>query len=385
MKKSLLIALLALALPLWGQETQPATQPEAEEEAKETPTVEELAGKLEALTEAFTESRNSLEILNRLRIAGYIQAEYVHSDASQNQLTGPTATRNLDTFRVRRGRINFQYQFLPTGRFVLQPDLSSSGVALRDAYIEIAEPWTSWRHTATVGQFKWPFGYEVRQSSRDREMPERTLVVRTLFPGERDRGLQMSGAGFGERFNYRIGVFNGNGTSTDRDLNKRKDIVGRVGVNLGALDLGVSGYNGAEIVPLASTGNPPLQGEFEKDRWGIDVQWVTPLPGLGVRGEYIRGTQPPNANAGASARTADVDGWYVYLVQNLGTKHQFVLRADQYDPNVDTDNNSTRTLGGSYIFHYDPNIKVMFAYEQPRLENNDPDDDLATIRVQYTF
>lgn len=358
MKKLLLIALLAL--PVLAQEEPPAEQ----EPAKETPTIEELAGKLDALTEAFTESRNSLEILNRLRIAGYIQAEHVH-------------TETLDTFRVRRGRINFQYQFLPTGRFVLQPDLSSSGVALRDAYVEISEPWTMWKHTATVGQFKWPFGFEVRQSSRDREMPERTLVVRTLFPGERDRGVQLSGAGFGERFNYRVGVFNGNGTTGDRDTNKRKDIVGRVGASFGALDLGVSGYNGRDTVGTL--------GEFEKDRYGIDVQWVTPLPGLGVRGEYIRGTQPPNANAGANARTADVDGWYVYVIQNIGTKHQLVLRADQYDPNVDTVNNATRTIGGAYIFHYDPNIKVMFAYEQPRLEVNDPDDDAATVRVQYTF
>lgn len=349
MKKSLLIALLALALPLMAQETQP----EAEEPTRETPTVEELAGKLEALTEAFTESRNGLEVLSRLRIAGYVQAEYVHSDA-------------LSTFRVRRGRINFQYQFLPTGRVVIQPDLSSSGVALRDAYIEIAEPWTSWKHTATVGQFKWPFGFEVRQSSRDREMPERTLVIRTLFPGERDRGVQLSGAGFNERFNYRLGVFNGNGTSTDRDTNRRKDLVGRIGGSFGPLDVGVSGYNGREVLSGA---------EFEKDRWGVDAQWVTPLPGLGVRGEYIRGKQ-----AGA-----DVDGWYVYLIQNVGTKHQFVLRADQYDPNTDRDDNATRTLGGAYIYHYDPNIKVMFAYEQPRLEIADPDDDLATIRVQYTF
>jgi hypothetical protein len=104
-----------------------------------------------------------------------------------------------------------------------------------------------------------------------------------------------------------------------------------------------------------------------------------------VKAEYLRGTQPPAANAGPSARAADVDGYLVYLVQNVGTKHQFVLRVDEYDPNSDVSGNATRTIGGAYIHHWDANIKVMFVYEQPKLETNDPDDDLVTIRMQYSF
>jgi hypothetical protein len=377
MKLKSFVAAIALAANAFAQEEPPA------------PAEEDLAGRIESLVEAFTETRNTVEALNRLRIAGYVQAEYVSNEASANRVTGVNATQHQDTFRVRRGRLNFQYQLAPTSRIVIQPDLSSSGVALRDAYLELSEPWTAWRNTLTAGQFKWPFGFEVRQSSRDREMPERTLVIRTLFPGERDRGVQLSGNGFAERFNYRVGVFNGNGTTTDRDLNKRKDVVARVGASLGALDFGLSGYNGRELVPLGTTGNPIPQGEFEKDRYGVDVQWITPVPGLGVRGEFIRGTQPPANNAGATARTADVEGWYVYAIQNLGTRHQFVLRVDEYDPNVDRDDVdaalSTRTIGGSYIFHWDANIKAMLAYESPARQRRDVDDDQLTVRLQFSF
>lgn len=359
----------------------PSTDQEVE---PEVPSAEELAGRIESISEAFTEARNTLDALNRLRITGYIQAQYVQSDASTDTLTGTGATSgNLDTFSVRRGRVAFQYQFLPTSRLVLQPDFTGAGVALRDAYVELTEPWTTWRNTLTAGQFKVPFGFEVRQSSRDREMPERTLVIRTLFPGERDRGAMLNGTGLLERFNYRIGVVNGNGTAQATDLNKRKDVVGRVGANLGPFDVGVSGYRGREIVPV--TTSPLRQGEFDKDRYGIDAQWITPVEGLGVRGEYITGTQPPNPNQGATATDADVDGWYLGVIQNLGTRHQFVFRIDEFDPNTDVGNNATRTIGGSYIFHWDANSKIMFAYEQPKRESADPDDDVFTLRYQFAF
>jgi hypothetical protein len=319
--------------------------------------------------------RSLLESLTRLRINGYIQAEYVHSDG---------ADEDLDTFRVRRGRINFAYQFAPTGRIVFQPDFSSSGVTTKDAFVEIIEPWTSWRHTATLGQFKVPFGYELPQSPRDREMPESTLAIRTLFPGEWDRGLMIGATGIGERFHYRVGVVNGNGIAGDKDNNSRKDFVARAGASLGPLDVALSGYRGEDLVSVAPAGTTPLDREFPKDRLGIDAQWTTPLRGLGLRAEYLQGTQPPAPNSGAAARETDVDGWSILAVQNLGPKHQLVLRADRFDPDTDHDGDATLTAGGAYSYLWDANTKFVLAYEQPRLEDSDPDN-VVTIRVQYAF
>lgn len=271
----------------------------------------------------------------------------------------------------------------PTSRFVLQPDITSSGVTLKDGYVELTEPWTTWHHTLTAGQFNWPFGFEIMYSSSSREMPERSLVVRTLFPGERDRGVMLSGQGLAERFHYRAAIVNGTGTTQSFDYNKRKDFVGRTGYSFGAVDVAVSAYRGSELVSL---GGLTAGRSFDKQREGIDVQWITPLPGLGVRGEYIRGVQPPSPGAPvATARAADVEGWYAYAIQNIGTRHQFVVRADEYDPDADLPGNATRTIGGSYIFHWDANSKVMLAYEQPRLEMNDPDDDVWTLRYQFSF
>lgn len=315
---------------------------------------QEVTARQEAQPEAPPEMKKVLDALSKLKISGYLQGQYVNDDASRDQ------------FSVRRARLKFTYQATPTARFVLQPDIASSGVTLKDGYVELIEPWTTWKHTLTAGQFNWPFGFEIGYSSSAREMPERSRVIRTLFPGERDRGVMLSGRGLQERFKYRVAVVNGNGTTGNADTNDRKDVVGRVGYSFGALDVGASVYRGSDLV----SGR-----ELDKQRQGLDFQWATPLAGLGVRGEYITGKQTG----------ADVDGWYFYAIQNIGTRHQLVARIDEYDPNTDVDDNATLTIGGSYVFHWDKHSKVMLAYERPKLEGNDPDDNVFTVRYQYAF
>jgi hypothetical protein len=330
--------------------------------------------------EAFTEMRNLLEHLNRLKVTGYLQAQYLHDQRSANELSGPAATRNADQFSVRRARLKFTYQFGPRSRFVLQPDITSSGVTLKDGYVELTEPWTSWKHTLTAGQFNWPFGFEIMYSSSAREVPERSRMVRTLFPGERDRGVMLSGLGLNERLSYRVAVVNGTGTSQSFDFNKRKDVVGRLGYSFGVVDVGASLYRGSDLVATSTNAKGV---EFDKERQGIDVQWATPLPGLGLRGEYITGRQAPSSGTSRTA-SQDVSGWYFYAIQNVGTRHQFVVRADQYDPDTDADN-SVRTFNPSYIFHWDAHSKVMASYELIETQANDPDDNVFTLRYQYSF
>lgn len=331
-----------------------------------------------------------VDALSRMKLSGYIQAQYVNDETSENSLSGPSATRNRDQFSIRRGRIKFTYQFAKTSRFVIQPDITSSGVTLKDGFVEFTEPWTQWHHTLTAGQFNWPFGFEIGYSSSDREVPERSRVVRTLFPGERDRGVQISGLGLQHRFTYKVAIVNGTGTSQSFDFNKRKDLVGRAGGKFGPVNVGLSVYRGSELVSVA-TNTTGL--EFDKQREGIDFQWVTPLRGLAIRGEYIRGVQPPAPGAAAaSAIAADVEGYYLYAIQNLGKRHQFALRYDSYDPDAGNVLSNTAanakvdTLGGSYIFHWDAHSKVMFAYEKPETQGfSDPDDNVFTLRYQFKF
>lgn len=373
-----MLATIALASPISAEPAVTIEKADIEEAAAaaddQHPPSEEQSG--------VAELRKAIEVLNRMKFSGYLQAQYVHDERSRNETTSPTATRNFDQFSIRRGRVKFTYQLGKTSRFVLQPDVTTSGVVLKDGYVEFREPWTSWKHTLTAGQFNWPFGFEIMYSSSSREMPERSRVIRTLFPGERDRGVMLSGLGLADRLTYRVAIVNGTGTVQSFDYNKRKDFVGRLGYTVGPVGVGLSTYRGSELVSLSGLA---AGREFDKERDGVEFQWTTPVPGLGLRGEYIRGVQPPIQGASSISEAADVDGWYLYAIQNLGKRHQFAVRVDEYDPNVDVGGNATRTIGGSYIFHWDAHSKVMLAYEEPKEQRNDPDDNVWTVRYQYSF
>lgn len=331
---------------------------------------------------AAAQEANVAEALRNLKITGYLQAQYVDDESSESSLGGSSGTRNRDQFSVRRGRVKFTYQATPTSRFVLQPDVSSSGVSLKEGYVELAEPWTRWKHTLTAGQFGWPFGFENVYSSSAREVPEHSRVVRTLFPGEYDRGVMLSGRTPNQRVNYRVAVVNGTGTARSDDLNERKDVVGRLGYSFGAFSAGASIYRGSDLIATSTNAGGV---EFDKQRQGVDFQWTTPFRGLTLRGEYITGRQAPAAGT-ARRDSFDVEGWYVYAIQNIGKRHQFAVRVDDYDPDTSARDDAIRTINPSYIFHWDAHSKIMASYEFIGTQGgSDPDDDLFTLRYQFSF
>ena len=149
--------------------------------------------------------------------------------------------RETNRFYVRRGRLKTTYVGT-LSEYVLQFDATGDGLALRDAeasfHITNENPWfpsaTEWELKLTMGQFKIPFGFEVLQSSSDREMMERAAVIRALYPGERDRGFRLQY--LYDVFRLQAAVFNGNFTNDadhgSYDQSSWKDVAGRVGVDL---------------------------------------------------------------------------------------------------------------------------------------------------------
>ena len=71
------------------------------------------------------------------------------------------------------------------------------------------------------------------QSSSDREIPERSRVIRAFLPDERDRGAKFAGEFLKGMVNVNVGVFDGDGIFNQgfvgADNDKEKDIIGRAG------------------------------------------------------------------------------------------------------------------------------------------------------------
>jgi hypothetical protein len=394
----------ALAQPA---ETQPATgtPPSTEAAPAEppvTPSIDErqttTEGKVTSLEEQYAETRNDVSALKKLKFSGYAQARYEARQSLNEEGVG-----GFNRFGVRRGRLKATY----TGdlaQFVLQIDAVPTGVSLRDAEATLFIPGTKQNLSLTVGQMKWPFGYEGPLSSSDREFPERSQVVRAFLPGERDRGAKFNGR-FG-LIRVSAGIFDGNGTNntgfigTDND--KEKDIVGRVGFDKKWISGGVSGWYGNTLGRRPEPNPDPTREAYPRSRFGADIQLyldLLPVGGTALKGEYIVGKT--YQRGGVEQLDVPASGWWLLLVQNVGLSNAVALRYDSFDPEHGRaasesgtrlgTNNPIGTLGIAAIHYFGESLKITAAYELPMTATaeggavEDPKDNLFTLQLQARF
>ena len=380
------------------------------QEAQETP--------LDTLTRAVSKLQEDLAILKKIKISGYIQAQFQVADsAGVPSFAGGNFGANVDKrFAVRRGRIKFTYDNRLT-QYVLQFDANQTDIRTKEAYVKITEPWLQ-AVSVQLGLFDVPFGYEAPFSSSSLESPERGRMSQTLLPNENDIGgmltFQMPKT---SKFNFlkiEAGMFNGtNGKGSDFDF--QKDFISRLSINKVSKSekyrygIGASYYDGGirqgnnivyEDIDVLANGNTGFllkdsitvkpKGKIAKRQYmGVDAQISFDFP-FGIttlKGEYITGIQPSvsgsTTSAGSDPGAVDTyirsfDGAYFYFIQNImQSKHQLVVKYDWYDPNTKvagdeigksgskltkTDLKYT-TLGLGYNYKWDNNVKITFYYD----------------------
>ncbi|MDI6803789.1 MAG: porin [Bacteroidota bacterium] len=383
--------------------------------------VEEIKGALQSVTETVIDLKNTLDALKKIKISGYIQAQFQSADtAGINSYSGGNFPVNVKSrFQVRRGRVKFMYDQDIT-QYVLQIDVTQNGVGIKDAYATIKEPWLQ-TFSFTAGVFDRPFGFEISYSSNMREAPERSRLFQTLFPGERELGVKIEAAperGVLSFLNLKAGLFNGvlpNANENDRN----KDFIGRVGFLLPfrdenfEIDGGFSLYTG-NVTNTSKyfyefNGSSPIKNfkvdssttnagkGFAREYYAFDTQLYYDLPiigGLSIKGEYITGIQPATKSYNSfyypsttdpnpSLYQRNFNGWYINYTQNIGLSHQFVLKYDVFDPNSNVKGNDIglpgsnllasdikySTLGVGWVYHWDSNIKFLVYYDSVNNEH----------------
>jgi hypothetical protein len=155
---------------------------------------------------------------------------------------------------------------------------------VNDAFVEY---YLNDHATMRVGQFIKPFGFDIQQSSAERESPERGIFAGYFFPGQRDRGVMLFGdLNFTSLKNvqYFIGAFNGNRFFADN--NRQANYVMRLRklFDRPKLAVGVSAQFGKQILP------PGVVGNNDENLIGFDLQYVRGR--LGLRGEFVAGNTP---------------------------------------------------------------------------------------------
>ncbi|MEW5790814.1 MAG: porin [Pseudomonadota bacterium] len=232
-----------------------------------------------------------------VKVNGYIQSDY---------RSGQTATADQQEFNMRRARVGISgkvNELIGYG-VVLQGD-NTNNTIFRDMFATLNfNPLAK----VTVGQFKYEFDLEGRESSADRPFMDRATVTNIVAGGTsgdfRDKGVQLSGAmdmgGMGA--GYAVGVWNGNGGTTTSNPQDNNNAL------MYTANLFVSPMAGTKINAGYMNNNGYTAGSVASDYRAWTVGAAYDVGPLFARAEYYNGKRE---NMAGVVPTEDVKGWYL--------------------------------------------------------------------------
>jgi len=433
--KKIIVAIMGLCFGIANAQevTKDSIKPISIDSLKET--VNDHSMKLAGYEERFSGLESVVNELSKIKISGYIQAQYEmydywSSDGSQHGIPATGTSYEDNSFYIRRARIKFTYKPVDGVNFVLQPNFEVHQVTLKDAYVQLNDRWLN-IFSLWVGQFNRPT-YEIEYSSASREFAERTLMTRTLYPTERDQGAKLE-ADFDTNYNVplklQFAVLNGNFgegalANQAKDVDNGKDVMARAvysfkmpSKGLG-IDFGGHTYLGKTTV-IAQTNpatvfsdvnnnlfTPSVGEQFKKELFGTEMQvYYDFLGGMSLKGEYIRGTYSGTTNAAQvnslfnANKIRNVEGYYISFVKNVGKFNTASLRYDVFDPNTKLSGDAVKTKDDlkyntwtfAWQYFFNDNIKIMACYVMPINEKSqnagadykiDKHDNIFTLRLQ---
>ncbi len=231
---------------------------------------------------------------------------------------------------------------------------------VNDAFVEY---YLNDHATVRVGQFIKPFGFDIQQSSAERESPERGVFAGYFFPGQRDRGVMLFGdlnfTGV-KNVHYFIGAFNGNRFFADNNRQANYVVRMRKLFDRPRLAVGVSAQRGKQILPPGVTGNN------DENLVGIDFQYVRGR--FGLRGEFVAGNTPSTL-LGIEPEFADAfrpgvksAGGAVFATWRLTDKDHVYARYDQFNRDPGTGYN-VRAFNFGYLRYLGEMTRIGVDYQ----------------------
>ena len=370
--------------------------------------------------------------LKNLKITGWVQTQYqwTQTPGAKTFDGGDFITNSNNRFMIRRGRFKLTYT-KGLVQSVVQINATERGVNLVEYYGKLTAPWMT-SLSLTAGVMNRPFGFEIQQSSADRETPERARFTQILLPNERDLGAMISfQPEKGKKFyglKVDAGMYDGTGIAVPGtgslnsagvvEFDQYKDFIGRahykrqafkeqltIGVGLSSY-YGGNAYQNNRVFELATdasgssywmlqdTTSQSFKGKrAPRHYYGGDLQLSlkSKIGTTTVRTEYITGSQPGLTDDSRSpialpskpdTYIRNFNGGYTYLIQRIGaTKHELALKYEWYDPNTSVDYNAIKNspllgkaelkytmLGLGYNFYINENCKLMVYYNMVKNE-----------------
>jgi hypothetical protein len=330
-----------------------------------------------------------------LEISNRVQMRYTHEDPDEAvTLAGTTAPGDSrGSFRLRRVKLKLEGWFwtapdaapgsMPKLSYELQlnwPSATASnpGALLEDAFL-VWDPQGRGRFRVVAGQFKPPFGRQELTSALSQSFVDRALVSNEYARG-RDAGVAVQGAVWGNKLEYRAGLFNGNGVTRTTNDHASFHTNARImwqpnGSQVLAQRAWVTGplYSEGDFesttVPIYALGlnfehndfhGTTSANDLKSDIVGVDG--VFKFKGLFATAEFFKRRRTPEEGA-----AFDADGGYLQIGIMLNRRRTWEagVRYGRRDPNATTPGDSiTEARGGINYYHRRHSLKFQADFGQ---------------------
>lgn len=328
-----------------------------------------------------------VDALKNTKFNGYLQFQY--SNTNKIGATQPNA------FLIRRARLGVAQVIDPRATLKMSFDFAEGtgrmDTRLKDAILDYnltADKGLPSR--ILLGQMPFPLGYDLERSDADREVPERATYNRTLFNGERSRGVVLK-ANLDKHVEAGLGAMN----SLTTDDAEQSGLAPGPGSKIAAIGyvratgpnyrVGVSGYTGQRPAFTAAALTSPVV-----DRWFTYLDAEYHFDRFVFRGEAMVGKdRVPSATAAPTKTGKNLSGFQAQATYNFNPRNQMNVRWEQFDPDKDTGGNALNGYAFAYQYFLSPMAKLQLSHElftdESRAGIGQRRFYQTTLRVQFRF
>ncbi len=375
--------------------------------------LKQINARLKQLQEGLDSSKKDISALQKFQWKGYAQFQFSDTEEGSNSLGGANRTNN-DGFTARRIRLSATHKMDDRTQLKVSLDVGGTqrqSVELRDAQLKYD---LSKQASIFAGQQLTPLGYELERSSSDREMPERAIYNRTLFGGDRMRGIYVRGK-VGEGLTATLGVMNSL-TVTDpqqTDANRFGNLSGTKLAGVAGVryttkkgEVGVSGMVGDRAPTSARTitnwtdsnnngvvdggevrnTNVPATGSNSRRFIFVDGALYNLVNGLTLRGEFMFGRdRVPTVSNSVPVSLVDtaLNGYQIQATYAFDLKTSLTARYESFDPDTGLSGNTQSAVGLSLAHLLSPDLKLSLTHEWFKEQPFNARNNAWTLRVQY--
>jgi phosphate-selective porin OprO and OprP len=303
----------------------------------------------------------------------------------------PEVGDDVGSFRIRRAKTKFEgWAYTKDLTYEVQLNWPDTANPLEDVAVNYDFTKGKKLFMLKAGQYKVPFGRQELTSSGSQEFVDRSIVSGRFARG-RDIGVQLWGNPLGNKLDWRVGLFNGNGRTTSRNDNDKYQLNARLtfqpfgDVKYSEADFestdkplfAISGQYENNERPTAAAGTTPAFAT-EKEIVGADV--VFKFKGLFLYGEWFDASN--ERSAGLS--DFDDDGLVVQAGYLFNKKAEVGLRWAAIDPNTDRDNDEQEERGAVFGYYLNKHAhKLQADYRQLETKSGASSVTNDEFRLQY--